>query len=513
MQKCNLDQAAVSAASDSRRIAASVHAHLRALFSLCHFSEREAAVLRCATLFPPDGISVSLLQTCLSQLTGEDIFRIVQRGWLNCQNNLLTVHPTVRAVLQEVLKPSDQNCYTFLSTLEKESDRMDFDLTILRQMAVVFSMAAGFLEDAKGNWALNAGKLWIRLNEGSQALKHICPVLERWQKCPPENPQNLISAYHQAGVSYMYQNDFKQAEKHLTAALAQSAPDNPQRATYLNNLATVYNRLGDYGQSLKYSLEALKRQNNSRNPLTLASVYNNIGLAYAGLEDHSSALMYQEKALQLHQDTLPVDHPDFAASLNNIGMAYAQQGKQDSALEYLKRALVIREKLYHENHPSIVTSCNNIGGLFSAKGNYDEALKYLYRAVSIGETVLPKGHPDLAAAYGNLGAAYEMQNRNLEALDFYKKAVVAIQVGSSENRTQLANYLALAAFVNAKLSNFAEAIQFMRQAIDCIQDSLPEDHPVLTNYQKYLDAFERIQQSSGEFGAIYRSSQTEANAE
>ena len=505
LKECNLAQTEFSAVPCNGRNDADLSLPLCALFELIQFSEREATILRYATLFPQGGISETLFLACLFDNGKRDIINIVNRGWLNLENGLLTVHPAIKTVLRKKLKPSDRNCSAFLFELNKQSQRTNYDQKILRQMAEVFFIAAESLEDQNAAWILNASRLWITLGEGSQVLEDLLRHLDQWEKNPSNNQDRLFFAYSQAGITYMLQGNYTDAEAYLKRALELSIPKSTRRSICLSNLASINNSLGNYEQSLKYLMEALEIQEQSAtvDPLALASIYSNIALTYSELGNHTDALKNQENALRLRKNALPVDHPDIATTLNNLGMIYANLGDKATALKNLKRALEIREKLLPGNYPSIALSYHNIGGLYGEQGNHREALIYKRKAVSILEKELPQGHPDLAAAYSSLGSTYEIMDMNRDALEFYKKAVVTMQANPSASRTQLANYLALAAFTNAKLSDFTEAIQFMRQAISYASVYLPEDHSVLLNYQKYLDAFERMQQSSEEPVTIY----------
>jgi tetratricopeptide (TPR) repeat protein len=49
----------------------------------------------------------------------------------------------------------------------------------------------------------------------------------------------------------------------------------------------------------------------------IAGIYNNLGRAHESMENHSKALKYYQKSLEISQKTLPPDHPELVRTKNN----------------------------------------------------------------------------------------------------------------------------------------------------------------------------------------------------
>jgi tetratricopeptide (TPR) repeat protein len=70
------------------------------------------------------------------------------------------------------------------------------------------------------------------------------------------------------------------------------------------------------------------------------------------MKQFSVALPYYEKALEIRQKTVSLNHPSLVALYVNIGSLYGLTGKYSIALSYLKNGFKIAQKSllsYHAN--------------------------------------------------------------------------------------------------------------------------------------------------------------------
>ena len=201
----------------------------------------------------------------------------------------------------------------------------------------------------------------------------------------------------------------------------------PQEAWYAKLLswsAHFHYNFGNYPKALEYyqkALEIREKVLGLEHPSTATS-YNNIGAVYDSTGDYPKALEYYLKDLQICEKVLGLEHPHTASSHNNIGVVYFNMGDYPKALEYYLKALAIQEKALGLEHPSTATSYNNIGGVYDSMGDYLEALEYYQKALEIQEKVLGLEHPDTATSYNNIGAVYRSMGDYLKALEYLKKS-------------------------------------------------------------------------------------------
>ena len=125
-------------------------------------------------------------------------------------------------------------------------------------------------------------------------------------------------------------------------------PEHPDTATSLNNLAGLYDAMGDYAKA-----EPLYR-----------------------------------RALAIREKALGPEHPDTATSLNNLAGLYNSMGDYAKAEPLYRRALAIREKALGPEHPDTATSLNNLALLNIDLGKAGGALEFAVRAEKAQETQL-----------------------------------------------------------------------------------------------------------------------------
>ena len=336
---------------------ARINEHLKAVFRVAELAEEAQKLLRCATLLPEGGMDDELFLAPFAEEDGDWLDDLIEGGWLYMKDGLLCVHPVIRIVCAEVLKPTDGNCRAFLHGIRSQYDRKQYDHAKFRQMAEVFETASNLLEDKTGFWANEAGYFWDEVAETQRALA-----------C------NLRSV--------------EKTEQHQ--------PDSNNLATCYNNVGHTYGALGDHKQALEYQLKALEIWERVLPPEhpDLARSYNNVCATYYALGDHKQALEYKLKALEIRERVLPPEHPSLATSYNNVGYTYGTLGDNQKKLEYYLKALGIRERVLPGNHPDLALSCNNIAWTYHALGRIGEAATHMRRAADIiNRSTLPETHP------------------------------------------------------------------------------------------------------------------------
>ena len=369
---------------------AQINEHLKAVFRVANLSENARSLLRCAVLLPGGGMGERLFRSFVEKKARAELDDLIEGGWLFRDIRLLKIHPVIRIVCQEELKPSDESCGAFLEALIGRFDENKFDQTEYLQLAQVLEEAADRTEDRTGRWALKAGEVWWKLGDVSKPLEFSLRAMER-------------------------------AEKNL-------GQETPEYAYAVDNVGVSYEVQGKYEMALKYGLKALEIRERMLpgDHLDLAQSYNNVGMACGVLGDHKKALEYQLKALEIRERALPPDHPDLAASYNNVGGTYGALGDHKRALEYQLKVLAILEQVLDSDHPSLAISYGNIGSTYRTLGESQKALEYELKVISIFEKVLPKDHPHLALSFGNIAITYYALGRIGEAATHMRRAAEII---------------------------------------------------------------------------------------
>jgi len=200
--------------------------------------------------------------------------------------------------------------------------------------------------------------------------------------------------------------------------------DHPDVATSLNNLAALYESLGDYARAeplYKRSLVIYEKALGPDHPY-VASSLNNLAMLYKSLGDYGKAEPLYKRSLAISEKALGPDHPYVAASLNNLAGLYKSLGDYAKALPLMKRSLAINEKALGPDHPYVAASLNNLASLYGLLGDYARAVPLMKRSLAINEKALGPDHPYVASSLGNLAWLYAALDDFAKAHDLYKKS-------------------------------------------------------------------------------------------
>ncbi|CAF1253582.1 unnamed protein product [Adineta steineri] len=277
---------------------------------------------------------------------------------------------------------------------------------------------------------------------------------------------------------------FNKAEELYNILLEQTS-EVDKKALYYSQLGYAKDKQGDYETAICYNEKAIDIRQNTlpSNHPDLAHSYNNIGLVYHCIGKYSKALSFFEKALEIREKTLPPNHPDLACSYNSIGLVYHQMGEYLKTLSYYEKALKFRQNTLPSNHPDLAQSYNNIGHLYCSMGEYSKALSSLEEALEICQKTLPPDHPDLATSYCSIGNVYNSMGEYSKALSFYEKVLEILQKTLASNHPDLATSYNNIGNVYNSMGEYPKALSFYEKAIEIKQKTLPSDHPLLaTSY-------------------------------
>ena len=440
-------ESAYHASPDQARI----NEHLKAVFRVADMGRAEKTVLRFATLLGESGLDSEMFAKAAEpELKPEpvepvkrrwfDIFRrkteekpqpvpkirdllqeLADKGWLLRKKGDIKIHPVIRIVCVEVLKPTEENCEDFLHGIRNQYDEKQYDHAKFRQMAEVFETASNLLEDKTGFWANEAGYLWNQVAEPQRALACNLRSVEKTVQHQPDS-RNLAAGYNNVGMTYGALGDHKQALEYQLKALAICErvlpPEHPDLAASYNNVGRTYGALGDHKQALEYQLKdqaICERVLPPEHP-DLAISYGNVGSTYCALGEPQKALEYELKVILIFEKVLPKDHPHLATSYSNVGMTYGELGDHEKELEYDLKALGIRERVLPGNHPSLALSFNNIAWTYHALGQIGEAAAHMRRAAEIINcSTLPETHPD-RVNYNKWADRFEREARQEETV-------------------------------------------------------------------------------------------------
>ena len=390
-----------------------IYEHLRTVFNVAGVPESARSVLCYATLLPQDGMDAETFGMALQEDEQQALDDLINHGWLAVKNDTLTIHPVVRLVCREELKPSDEKCTDFLDCLWNNCQIDEHYIRSLSQLASIFTSAADNLTDHSGAWAHRAGDVWDELSRANKqltaheklemqykSLAYRSAAFEKESQTLPMVLTDTATAFSTFGASYCYMGNYQKALEYEKKALAIKEqilpPDHPDIAVSYNILGVALSSLWRLSEALEYQKLALhirKKSLPDDDPL-LAQSYNNLCLIYGYMHDYHKALEYQLLCLSIAEKTLPEENVIFAIIYNNLGAIYSGLSQYSKSIMYQEKSLDIYTKQNFLDFSAAAICNGNIAANYIKMEEWEQALKYLREAIRIAEQIMLPDHPE-----------------------------------------------------------------------------------------------------------------------
>lgn len=292
----------------------------------------------------------------------------------------------------------------------------------------VLALYAAFPEVEYANWSL-CGRL----------VPHVASIA-RWLGDCDGQPESVGGLLSRAALYLSERGRYAEAqalhERALTVRESAFAPDHPDVAISLNNLAVVHWYRGRYAEA-----QALN-----------------------------------ERALAIRERALPPDHPDLANSLTLQAILYSAQGRYAEAEPLYERALAIRERALGPDHPSLARSLSNLANSYEERGAYAESLPLYERALAIWQRALGPEHPDVAAGLDNLGRAYAKHGRYADAESLFERALAMRERSLGPDHPDIRYSLSNLADLSVNQGKYTRAEALYQRALSIQERTLLPDH-------------------------------------
>lgn len=402
---------------------------------------------------------------------------------------------------KDTLLTQIQKLYEMSNLSEKQKEIMYFIALFPAEHSIFFDVFkwAGFEDDKEDHLGALQDRGWIDRDDEGYLIHTMVQRSLKLQsgkvRFGEERYENLIveladtKQYIPKGTIYTKVRERIIVPETVCGLLADNGSEKENTATLFNNLAGVQYAQGNYEKALEYNekaLQIMEKVLGLDHPYT-ATAYNNTAEGYYAQGEYEKAFEYYEKALAIREKVQGPEHPDTATTYNNTAGLYYVQGKYEKALEYFKKALAIREKVLGPDHLSTATSYNNIALVYSDQGEYEKAFEYYEKAIAIKEKTLGLDHPETATTYNNMGSMYHNQGKYEKALKYYEKAlVIREKVLGPEHPDTVIMYNNIAGVYYAQ-EKYEKALEYYEKAVEILDEKLGPEHPTLKIARKNID--------------------------
>ena len=507
-----------------------IYTHIRSLFTVFNLDDSYREVLCHTTLLPLDGMDAGVFLSGEAGPLKTQLKKLEGHGWIRRgRENLLWIHPLVRTVFKNELKPTDKDCDGFLSSLwERIEERHLLDMDICRQSAELFTRAAFDLENGRGDYSAHAGHCSFAIGQTAQAFLHANETIQIREALQPCDDRALASAYNDAGAIALAMFDGEEALVYFTKALTilKTYPDCAELADVYINLGTVYSELEDYESAIEYGRKALKilESTPQKNKFLLPSAHNVLALALAGAKNYGEAIWHMDAAIGLSEALMPNGHPSLAALYCNAGNVYGLAGDFSKALELLKKGVRLQEELLPWDHADIIASYMTLAEVYRLLGEEAEAGRYACKASEATQSkkrdmwrgilnnsmrILEQAEgtmskESLAQRYRSVAEAHRQLGSYEEATEYIGKAIHELAAGTSDPMQQVLNFATASDIWNDR-KDCDTALSYAEQAFQMVTEHFPEDYDNRSTYALKVGGMYRKQKKSEQALAYYQS--------
>ena len=203
-------------------------------------------------------------------------------------------------------------------------------------------------------------------------------------------------------------------------------------ANAYNNLAKIYQDLGDYNKAYQYNIEVLRIHESNNDSLEIAGSLYGLGSILYYQQNYQDAFDYYQRSLSICE---AIGNQKVVYScLGAIASVYIKTEEYDKALEYSKHSLAIAEELSYRTGVSYALQI--IGSIYEGMGNLPEAKRYFLESITIKEEVGDKW--SLIGSYLALGRVLNELDRHSESLKYLHRAKgLATEIGSKQRRMEI----------------------------------------------------------------------------
>jgi CHAT domain-containing protein/Tfp pilus assembly protein PilF len=243
--------------------------------------------------------------------------------------------------------------------------------------------------------------------------------------------KHLVAVYNNLGVINLMLGRYQKAlEFNNRADSLVSASDKNSKALadIYNNKAYIYNVQKSFDLAIEYLEKSIRIYTNLENsdetiPLSLSSVYMNIGIAFLETRNYISALEYFNKSSELK---LKYKLPGLALTYLNFAKTYVKTGDHKKAGEFYLKSISVFKHEYGEDYFRLIDVNFDYGLFLRSIGKNSEALAIHQKALSICLKNYGEKHTLVSLAYKHIGDNYMTKADYKTALIYYQKALIAV---------------------------------------------------------------------------------------
>lgn len=360
---------------DGRQKRESYSDHIRTVFALCRLSKQQELLLRCMTLISAEGIHIRRFLSWTDREAEEELYRLTQLGLLQ-SGELFRVflHPVIRDVAVEELKPSVKNCGAMLQTIQQECTCHGVEFPDRTQYLRVAQNVIDYAEkDDVSAYILFLQNVYT-YNEKYKAPWELEPIFRELQRLvrEPENSfakDRALLLDQQAQRIVEQERNWRKAaetERQALAALGRITRQNALTAANLYaNLGGMLRMAGEYPdaqEAMRRGLELLKDYgyDGGHDSVTMRCNYAVLLSETGHMDEGRTMLRGLLEVLELNGVTDSLDCADIHLALAGVA---GNAGDTEATWEHGKKALSLYRLHLAAQPEAVMQHESEVGGI------------------------------------------------------------------------------------------------------------------------------------------------------
>ncbi len=224
--------------------------------------------------------------------------------------------------------------------------------------------------------------------------------------------------------------------------------------------------LRQYNESKLTFNKLLVLANKTKDPMTYALYYNNMGEIHRVQKQLDKALNLYKKALSLNRGGKNLLGK--AINYHNMGKVFRDKGNLKKAIRYFQQSVELKAKV--KDRFGAALSYNELGLVYESKKDYRKALTYYGESEKLFTAARSVYY--IGVVMGNIGRTHFLRKNYDEALIELQKALgIAERIKDYRGESTRCIHLSM---VYVKLNNYDLAVTYLTRSIEARRDKLKE---------------------------------------
>lgn len=396
--------------------------------------ERNRAQIEAQRAEAVTGFLTDLIQSNYPENAQGDTITVRQfldEGYQKVQD--LEQNPLVKAEIMKVMG----HTYRTLGQPQKAQSMVTNALELLERN--------GALPVERANTFNTAGLIYRDLGQTEQAASHLLSAITYFEKAQQTETAAYAKALRDLAYVEKQIGNFPKAIQHITKAIAIDNVVNGNKSAELAEsyyiYASILRNQKKYPKALEYqnkSYSILQENIEGPHPGKSANL-NNLAILYERIGDNQKAITSYRKAYQINAELYGEKHFRVTNNATNIAKLFTTEGQLDSALTYNNFALETGQDILPAGHPQMIRIFHNHARIFYQKGNYTISDSLHAKAIKVANESDNNDAPNRGNVYLSWAENALQQQRPDSALQYYNKSFQARKknFGLADSLTQV----------------------------------------------------------------------------